>query len=340
MCAEITNETDELQRRIMIRSIQHCARYLEKIYTSPSYADDVDNGDKSNTQVPTTNMTTRGKKRTSTEALEDHDSDDDETDEAGLSTLGAKNLTEQPDRQKPSDISSEVTRRSKPSVNLALTEEVDIDALVAVRDAFSRDVRAIEVTMMKNRKSQPNQKFSEVHVAEITHLFFGEMIGSAGLSRLRSIISVYNDCPPGEMDRGLGARAEKLAMAEDFTPLSIRRFFGVMSRLDAKKVNTNTHLSQLHQIRSNLDLGDKFLILRTAVDQGDKVMLKFLRDKNYNTSRGVTWVTCVVRYLSEALEVKNDKLWNLIQASLGIRELVNEFGEGILPLIPSTAPNK
>ncbi len=225
-------------------------------------------------------------------------------------------------------------------ITLGISSEFGVERLLEARDAFRRDVGELRLTITKYKKVYKNQRFTPGEIDEITDLFFGEIIGPLGLNRLISLITLYQQENEGEPDRGAGQRAERLTM-DHHIPQIVRRFFGAFREAEAGKINTSSNLFQLHQMRKNITLLEKFNQLKAEAENGNAVVRSFLAQQGYQTKKGVTWTSCVFRYIKDSLEIQKDAaLWNSVQAALGIKELVQSFGYGILPLIPNSAPNK
>lgn len=151
---------------------------------------------------------------------------------------------------------------------------------------------------------------------------------------------VYNEHGPGDSDGGLAWRAEQLANKGPHVPVELRRFCGSLSRHLHNSINSSTHLRQFQNIRSDLELYQDYLALRTRAIQLDPTLLDFLCKEGQKTSRGRSWVTVTIDYVCKELLVERSILSNTASAAIGVSELVAQFGNGILPLIPSTVPNK
>jgi hypothetical protein len=96
----------------------------------------------------------------------------------------------------------------------------------------------------------------------------------------------------------------------------------------------------LHSIRSyQLYLAFARLRAIAAGEDGDQLRA-FLAAQGFTQSRGVDVRTCILRYLGRELEMPLGRLHNTLQAQLGVYHVVQEFGPGVLVLLPRIAPHR
>ncbi len=221
-------------------------------------------------------------------------------------------------------------------MTLGVTPEFDIPTVTALRDEFCQAVSKLRMTIMKNKKMYKNQRFKAEEVAEITNLFFSELMGSKGLNRVASIVRQYQIKEEGEGHRGAGQKAHILA-DDTSIPQAVRWYFGAFSEVESKKLSQQSALFAFYQMQANLTLLQRFNLLREEVASPDSEVRDFLRAQGFQTARSIRWVSVVVQYIMHSLEISKNEVWNTSQAALSLQELAREFGNGILPLIPSTS---
>jgi hypothetical protein len=81
--------------------------------------------------------------------------------------------------------------------------------------------------------------------------------------------------------------------------------------------------------------------LKREIRKPDGHLRPWLEQQNYRPQSGATWTTVVIRYVTDALDMRDRNKWKgICQTAIGIQGLQKEFGNGILTLLPSTAMRK
>jgi hypothetical protein len=223
-------------------------------------------------------------------------------------------------------------------LTLAMNREVDTEALAGMRDRFIEAVRKLKPEVKRDNKSEV-KPFSEAELVEIANFFFGEVMGPASLARLRSLISFYNQETEHGLDVGVSARAASLA-GEEETPHPLREFFMSFSKAEAAQVSKTSVFGQINQTVLGLELHRHYNELRSLARTGDPALLAFLRAQGQRTRKGVGWQSCVINYLAASLETTPTILQNTCQTAQGVAGLVEQFGPGIIVLLPAGASHK
>jgi len=219
-----------------------------------------------------------------------------------------------------------------------MTSDVNAAALSEMMKRFFQELRRLSMEVRTNNKLE-TKKFTDDEAVDITNFFFTEMMGPRCLGRISSLIRHYNKHGEYGIDKGAAARAEALAQDPD-TPASIRRFFGAFSKVERAKMGASSVFGQLQHAELNLDLLHQFNALKTMVQDSNKQLMDFLKKNGYSTAKGVSWQSLIITYLADALQIDNIALRNNTQSAQGIAALVDQFGFGILTVLPPGANNK
>lgn len=222
-------------------------------------------------------------------------------------------------------------------ITMAFNDQVDAIALTATQHEFYSQLCALTLTVKVNNKEE-KQRFTETEAADITNFFFIEMMGPASLRHLQSLVQIYNTkCETGT-DRGAGARAEAAARNKNNIKI-VRKFFGAFARtqrLQPSNKNKN-ELATVEQIVAYRELLLLYKRLTQLAECKDEQLLKSLQDAGYSTRQGITWQSCVTRFLSDQVGISRIVLTNTCQLALGVKALTDSFGTGIIPLLPPKA---
>ncbi len=224
------------------------------------------------------------------------------------------------------------------SLTLAMTSEAGTEQLEKVRNAFFQELVKMRVKVTADNRTKV-VGFAQDEAAEITNFFFVEMMGPKALGRLGSLVRLYTAELDDGMDRGAAARAQTLAEMAD-NPLSIRRFFNAFSKAQSTRTSSTSGLAHMHQITLSINLLEQYGGLRRMAAGKDPALLAFLKGRNYSTRRGRGWQSCIVQFLAESLEISPTTLQNTCQSALGVAALTDQFGNGIIPVLPLGVMNR
>jgi hypothetical protein len=264
------------------------------------------------------------------EITEEEDTDDGEE--------GTDDGDEQVEEMDVSDVSDVSPESLLSRLTLAMTPDVGTGDLARMQQAFFRSLVRVKVKVSINNKKE-TVGFDNQEAVDITNFFFGEMMGASALGRLSSLIRFYSSDYSDGIDKGAAARAALLADNAE-TPISILRFFGAFSKAQQSRNSTSTHFAQMQQTNFALDLLHQFNTLRQMAHDRDSGLLKFLQRHGFITKRGVTWPSCIINYLATSLDISAVILQNTSQAAQGVAGLVEQFGPGIVTILPPGAMNK
>ena len=134
-------------------------------------------------------------------------------------------------------------------------------------------------------------------------------------------------------------RAEHLAHSDDELP-AMRRFYRSFSKAQHARSGKANIFAAVRQTILNVDLLEEFNSLKELAQQRDPGLIQHLEVQGFQTSKGVGYQSLVNNYLAERLQITNIALQNACQTALGVHGLVQEFGRGIIVILPSTSMNK
>ncbi len=244
--------------------------------------------------------------------------------------IGEERVNDQPDQ----DQGNGRTFHGLSVLTLPMSSRVGVEQLSIIRDEYYRSLMNSKFNVRKNNKLQ-DESFSDVDAVQMTNLFFNDLIGPEALKRIANIIKHYN-----RPDNGVARRAEKLSYAADIPLEEVREFFHAYSKAQRAQNGTGSVFFKMQRTVWGLELLQHLTRLRQMARDKHPDLLMFLRDRNYHPERGVSWVSVVLRFLAESLVLDRIALRNTFQAAYGTAELVEHYGLGIIPILPSNASKK
>lgn len=130
--------------------------------------------------------------------------------------------------------------------------------------------------------------------------------------------------------------------AQDKTLLpEMQAFFSTYARWHVEEVKQTQIMPEIaHTIRA-FELYNAFSQLREKASgpKGDELRT-FLAVQGFSTSIGRDIRSCILKYLARELDISSGQLSNTLQAYQGVFLLAQQFGKGILVLLPKGASNR
>ena len=162
-------------------------------------------------------------------------------------------------------------------------------------------------------------------------------MGPEAHGRLSKLLQYYNAENSDGLDRGATMRAEALARNTK-APDAVRSFYSSFSRNQQYTINSKTKFSSFLRTIASHDLFLKWTELRELATKRDPALLQFLHSQNFHSGPGRDFKALVNMYLAQSLGLRSvASLQNICQAAMGLADLVNAFGYGILILLPGSA---
>jgi hypothetical protein len=225
-------------------------------------------------------------------------------------------------------------------VTIDLSQDADVTVVKRGATAFLKVIMDMTQTITRDNRDI-KKKFTSVEARDITNFFFVEMMGPNAFTRLQSLVQGYSSARGDGTDRGAATRA--LAAAQIPLPEkleNVTRFFTTYAHTEYSKEPSNTALAHLHQLQLHMDLLAQFNELRVLAAAQDPTLMDWLYQSNYRTSRGVSRQTLILNYLADQIGIKTTVLQNHCQVAVGVTQLVEKFGKGILAILPPGSMRK
>ncbi len=354
LSAQVLQEDDEAQRRLFALSIQRYAASLlvelgvKLDQKGPSSRKVRNEGEDEGENVDEEINDQQDEEQDEQDEEQDEEQDDeqdegqddeqdDEQDE-GQDNEQDEGLDDQQKKKNNSKAAATAPKSRLDNLTLGLSTEVDLGALATIREDFFHELCNLKVRISKDNKMVTEQ-FAIEEALEITNFFFTEMMGGQAINRLSTLIQYYSGIDDMGLDRGAAARAAVLAQ-NSTTPLSLRVFFGSFSKMTETYSNDSSALYYIRQCIASFDLLDRFNKIKTIAHQRDRTLVTFLTDNGYTTKRGVSMQSCIINYLADSLDISVTNLKNSCQMALGVTGLIEEFGLGVITLLPRGTMNK
>ena len=189
-----------------------------------------------------------------------------------------------------------------------------------------------------NRAVRTRLKAEDVRL--FVNFFFSDIFGDGSRQRIYALADEFSatqaDDPYPEPSRLAAGHAANTALLPE-----VREFFSIYSSwYQGEAEQAKVYPLILQSIRS-YQLYLAFARLRKTASSPDGDELRtFLASEGFPQSRGVDIRSCILRYLSRELKTPLGRLNNVLQAQLGIYQVVQEFGLGILVLLPRVASHR
>jgi len=101
---------------------------------------------------------------------------------------------------------------------LDISNNWNVNNITAARDKFFAVVYGLIVKIKKNNKNIIKE-ITEEEAVNITNFFFSQIMGRPALSRLSSLMQLYNKHSDGKPDKGVSKRADEAAKNTKYTTL-------------------------------------------------------------------------------------------------------------------------
>ncbi|XTI96196.1 hypothetical protein V2W45_1253896, partial [Cenococcum geophilum] len=100
--------------------------------------------------------------------------------------------------------------------------------ITAIRDKFFTAVHGLTVKIRKNNKNIIKEIMEEEAV-NITNFFFSQIMGRPALSRLSSLMQLYNKHSNGKPDKGISERADEAV--KNTKHATLKHFFATIKAI-------------------------------------------------------------------------------------------------------------
>ncbi len=215
---------------------------------------------------------------------------------------------------------------------LPVSDELDVADVIQARSRFYRRVQELVVSVNKSNR-QATLRFRDNEIVEITNFFFSDMIGQKALKRLSSLVKSYAVEKKDIPDDRSAARATRAA-DDPTTPLVFQRFFRSYSRAAARIDDGDSLLRHVRQVSWDLAFLKEYNALKKQAEEKDPDLVALLDGCGIQTTQGRSLVTCLIKYVTNILQMSKSELSNFVQAIQAIDALVRQFSIGVIVLLP------
>lgn len=174
-------------------------------------------------------------------------------------------------------------------------------------------------------------------VRVLVNFLFSDVFGDGCRERIFALIDELKTTPEEAEPLTSGVLAASRAADPKLLP-EVRAFFSTYSTWHQGEIEHSKVYPMILQSIRSYQLYVAFAQLRTiATGPRGNEFRDFLANEGFYQSRGVDIRTCILRYLCRELNMSTGQLNNTLQAQLGIYYFVQEFGPGVLVLLPKVA---
>jgi hypothetical protein len=233
--------------------------------------------------------------------------------------------------------------RNKPSpsrtwtAQIGITPEYSCQLVTHTAARFQQQIQSLQICEKRNN----TLVISQVNPADITSLaqfFFDDTFGASCQKR---IFALFDEI---DYRAELAKKPHSIATqkAEDQTLLpEVQAFFSTYAQWHIEEEKQAYIAPIIASTIRSFELYQSFFQLRekAAGPQGDELRA-FLASKGFSTSVGRDIRSCILKYLSQELGIISGQLNNTLQAYQAIFQLAQQFGKGILVLLPKVASHR
>jgi hypothetical protein len=201
--------------------------------------------------------------------------------------------------------------------------------------SFQQMLSGLEVTEKKNN-SIIISRINPADIPLLVQFFFHDIFGEGCQKRMCTLLDELVLQSPGP------SQASPLATqkANDQTLLpEVQAFFSTYAKWHMEEEKQTQIVPVIAHTMRAFKLYYAFSQLREKASgpQG-KELRDFLAAQGFSTSVGRDIRSCILKYLSRELGISSGQLNNTLQAYQGVFLLAQQFGNGILVLLPKGAP--
>lgn len=210
----------------------------------------------------------------------------------------------------------------------------------SVRDAatsFQQQLQDLQVTERKNN-SLITSHINPADIPLLVQFFFHHTFGEACQKRMFTLFDEIVSQDQTSIPT-VSLAAQK---ARDKTLLpEMRAFFSTYARWYAEEAKQAQVIPEIAATIRAFELYNAFFQLREKASgpKGDE-LLAFLAAQGFSTSVGRDVRSCILKYLARELGISSGQLSNTLQAHQGVFLLTQQFGKGILVLLPKGASHR
>lgn len=221
------------------------------------------------------------------------------------------------------------TQEDFAEITLSISETCTVTDLTRIRKAFYDELLSV-------LDADPKAEEVALH---FTSFFFEEVMGRSCLERLVRFCKGYSTHTAKEMDAGAVRRL--LVLASDRTnPASVRKVYSTLHGQETSRAHKSPLVQHLDQLLYARRLSVDYRTLLDELEGGDSDLIEFFAKQGFEPKPGHGWASVVVDLIVHQSGVARGAFNNTYERSKGVDQLVKQFGEGILPLLPPGSMNR
>jgi len=199
---------------------------------------------------------------------------------------------------------------------------------VELRTQFYRRIQQIDFIGTKSNKPFRFQ-FHGPEVVELTNFLFSDLIGRKARARITALLQSYTKPTSDPQEQ-----AETAEKSRD-TPDEFRNLFGTLSRaLPSASKNRDSHMTYIHQMYNTLAFLEDYNTRRMQAINKDESFIAILDRYGLKAQAGWSVLVRFLKYFNQQIGWTKTEHRNFIQGAQALSTLTDEFGHGILVLLP------
>lgn len=203
--------------------------------------------------------------------------------------------------------------------------------------SFQQQLHDLQVTEKKNNSLITSQ-INPPDIPLLAQFFFHHTFGEACRKRM---LALFDELVSSNQTRAptVSLAAQK-ARDETLLP-EMQAFFSTYARWYAEEEKQTQILPEIAATIRAFELYHAFFQLREKASgpKGNELRA-FLAVQGFSTAVGRDVRSCILKYLARELGISSSQLSNTLQAYQGIFLLAQQFGKGILVLLPKGASHR
>jgi hypothetical protein len=249
-------------------------------------------------------------------------SDDDELDLGDSALTRANAVTLSKAEMRMSQIQAGLL-----NLDINVTEHLAKEVMVSYRNRLVQELAALTPVV-----SGVEKPLKVEHIIKLVNFFSSDLFGHKAMVRVTGLIKHYQAAGE-EVDRGLYARAHNLSR-DSSIPKVFRDCFESIGRCASLKEKETDVVRGFKLNIQLLELRTNYNTLVEKLSQKSRRVIAALEKANVPTGRGHDCANQIKVYMNQKLQLGKNQLTNLLTQATMVAILVNEYGDGIVPLLP------
>jgi hypothetical protein len=251
--------------------------------------------------------------------------------QADKPTKKAKTIMDKP-QLITSPMPLEISTKEIPILKIVLNSDNSLVKEQARVTELFKQLYSLEIyAKVHNKRELKLMKLSAENAVKIVKWLFDKTFSKSGLERLRTLYLEVTK------DDAWKATSRALQHAEDEgVPLTLRKLYHAYAADSIASTKKSSVLKNIYAFQKKIDFFKQYEACRELLQTKSKnePLIEFMASQGIVTGVGVSLIGCFHRLVSQQLGIEKRHVGRHVSEGRVICELLNTFGEGILPIMP------